>query len=54
MVEAVNAPIETTALDIPESSNAMRFRPRHSRTPNARGTASVFGAIENYSPMDKL
>ena len=54
MVDVVNAPIETTALDIPESSNATRFRPRHSRTPIARGTASVFGAIENDLPMDKL
>ena len=42
MVEAVNTPFETAALDIPESSNIARFRPRHSRTPTARGTASVF------------
>ena len=56
MVEAVNTPVEIVALDIPESSNIARFRPRHSRTPIARGTASVFGAIkeENDSPMDKL
>ena len=54
MVEVVNTPVETIALDIPESSNATRFRPRHSRTLTARGTASVFGAIENDSPMDKL
>ena len=54
MVEAVNTPGGTTALDIPESSNATRFRPRHSRTPTVRGTAYVFGAIENDSPMDKL
>ena len=54
MVEVVNTTVETTALDIPESSNAARFRPRHSRTPTAKGTASVFGAIENDSPMDKL
>ena len=56
MLEAVNNPVETTALDIPESSNIARFRPRHSRTLTARGIASVFGAIkeENDSPMDKL
>ena len=54
MVEVVNTPVEKTALDIPESSNAVRFRPRHSRTPTGKGTASIFGAIENDSPMDKL
>ena len=54
MVEVVNTPVETIALDIPESSNATRFRPRYSRTPTARGTTSVFGEIENDSPMDKL
>ena len=56
MVEAVNTPVETIALDIPESSNTTRFRPRHSRTLTARGTAPVFGAIkeENDSPIDKL
>ena len=54
MVEVVNTLVETAALDIPKSSNAARFRPKNSRTPSARGIASVFGAIENDSPMDKL
>ena len=54
MVEVVITPVDTATLDIPESSNATRFRPRHSRTPTTRGTASVFGAIENDSPTDKL
>ena len=54
MVEAVNTPVEIAVLDIPKSSNTTIFRPRHSRTPTARGTTSVFGAIENDSSMDKL
>ena len=38
MIEATNNPVETAAMDIPESSNTTRFTPRYSRTPTARGT----------------
>ena len=56
MVEIVTNPIETTALDIPKSSNAARFRPIYSRTPTARGTTYVHSFVkqEYDSPMDQL
>ena len=58
MVEAVaSTPVEIVALDIPESSHSTRFmRPRHSRTPTARGTTSFFGAVKQETdlPMDNL
>ena len=58
MVEVVaSTPVEKTALDFLESTHSTRFmRPRHFRTPTARGTASVFGAVkqETDSPMDNL
>ena len=56
MVETVTNPVETAALDIPESSNAARFRPRYSRTPTTRGTAYVHNSVkqEYDSPMDQL
>ena len=41
MIEGATNPVETAAMDIPEPSNAARFRPRYSRTPTARGTAYV-------------
>ena len=49
-----NPMVETAALDIPESSNAARFRPRYSRTPTARGTTYVHNSIkqEYDSPID--
>ena len=45
---------ENPMVDIPESSRG--FRPRYMRTPTARGTVSVSGAVkeETNSPMDKL
>ena len=45
-----------TTQDFLESSTIERFRPRHSRTPIARGAAYVFGVVkeETNSPMDKL
>ena len=46
MIEAANNPVETAAIDIPESSNTARFRPRHSRTPTARGTAYVHDSVK--------
>ena len=58
MVEAVaSTPVEIAALDIPESSHSTRFmRPKHSRTPTARGTVSVVGAVKQKTdlPMDNL
>ena len=56
MIEAVTNHVETAAMDIPESSNAARFRPRFSRTPIARGTAYVHESVkqEYDSPMDRL
>ena len=56
MVETVTNPVETTALDILESSNAARFRPRYSRTPTARDTTYVHSSVkqEYDSPMDQL
>ena len=58
MIEAVQAtdPVETAAMDIPESSNAARFRLRYSRTPTARGTTYVHESVkqEYDSPMDRL
>ena len=45
--------IDTAIQDHPESSTTERFmRPRYSKTPTARGAASVFGAVkeENNSP----
>ena len=56
MIEATTNPVETVAMDIPESSNAARFRPRYSRTPTARGTAYVHESIkqEYDTPMDRL
>ena len=58
MLEAVtNTLVETIALDIIESSHSTRFmRTRHSRTPTARETASIFGAVkqETDSPMNNL
>ena len=41
MIESANNLVEFAAMDIPESSNNARFRPRYSRTPTARGTAYV-------------
>ena len=38
--------VETVAMDILESSNATRFRPRYSRTPTARGTAYVHESVK--------
>ena len=58
MIEAATAtnPVETAAMDIPESSNAARFRARYSRTPTARGTAYVHESVKQEfdSPMDRL
>ena len=57
MIEAAATnPVETAAMDIPESSNTARFRPRHAPTPTARGTAYVHEAVktEHDSPMDRL
>ena len=58
MIEAATAtdPVETGAMDIPKSSNAVRFRPRYSRTPTARGTAYVHESVkqEYDSLMDRL
>ena len=59
MIEATAStsnPVEAAAMDIPESSNAARFRPRYAPTPTARGTAYVHEAIrpDNDSPMDRL
>ena len=58
MIEAAAAtnPVETAAMDIPESSNAARFGPRYARTPTARGTAYVHESIkqEYDSPVDRL
>ena len=58
MIEATAAtdPVETAAMDIPESSNAARFRPRYSRTPTAKGTAYVHETVKQEfdSPMDRL
>ena len=56
MIEAANNPVETTAMDIPESSNTARFRPRYSRTSTARGTTYVHDSVkqEYDSPMDRL
>ena len=53
MIEAVTNHVETATMDIPESSNAARFRPRFSRTPIARGTAYVHESVkqEYDSPM---
>ena len=48
MIEAAATstnPVETVAMDIPESSNTARFRPRHAPTPTARGTAYVHEAV---------
>ena len=49
MIEAASTsanPVEAAAMDIPESSNAARFRPRYSRTPTARGTTYVHEAVK--------
>ena len=59
MIEAAATatnPVETAAMDIPESSNAARFRPRYTRTPTARGTTYVHESVkqEYDSPMDRL
>ena len=56
MIEATNNPVETAAMDIPESSNTTRFRPRYSRTPTARGTTYVHDSVkqEYDSPLDRL
>ena len=56
MIEVANNPVETVAMDIPESSNTAIFRPRCSRTPTARGTTYVHDSVkqEYYSPMDQL
>ena len=58
MIEATTAtnPVETAAMDIPESSNAARFRHRYARTPTARGTTYIHESVkqENDSPMDRL
>ena len=54
MSEAANNPVEIAAMDISESSNTARFRPRYSRTPTARGTTYVHDSVkqEYDSPMD--
>ena len=57
MIEAVATnPVETAAMDIPESSNTSRFRPRYARTPTDRGTAYVHESVKQEfdSPMDRL
>ena len=56
MIEAATNPLETAAMDIPESSNAARFRPRYSRTPTARGTTYVHDSVkqEYETLMDRL
>ena len=59
MIEAAATstnPVETAAMDIPESSNTARFRPRYAPTPTARGIAYVHEAVktEHDSPMDRL
>ena len=56
MIEAANNPVETATMDIPESSNTARFRPRYSRTPIARGTTYVHDSVkqEYDSPVDRL
>ena len=56
MIEAATNPVETAAMDIPESSNTARFRPRYSRTPTARGTTYVHDSVkqEYDSPMNRL
>ena len=56
MIEAATNPVETAAMDIPESSNTARFRPRYSRTPTTMGTTYVHDSVkqEYDSPMDHL
>ena len=56
MLEAATNSVETAAMDIPESSNTTRFRPRYSRTPTARGTTYVHDSVkqEYDTPMDRL
>ena len=56
MIKAAVNPVETAAMDIPESSNTARFRPRYSRTPTAWGTTYVHYSVkqEYDSPMDCL
>ena len=56
MIEAANNPVETTAMDIPESSNTARFRPRYSRTLTAKGTTYGHDSVkqEYDSLMDRL
>ena len=56
MIEAAVNPVETAAMDIPESSNTTRFGPRYSRTPTARGTTYFHDSVkqEYDSPMDRL
>ena len=46
MIKAATNPVEIAAMDILESSNAARFRPRYSRTPTARGTTYVHESVK--------